>query len=418
LYLISQIVPFVIFGVGLDDSYILVSAYVKTDRSKDPIERLEQIFDEVGTSIFMTTATSVVAFALGTTSSLPAIRWLCIYSCVTISIDFYYQVTFFIAIQILDEQRIQANRRDCLVCSSVKRNTETSTPTVSSEKGWADRVMEWYCDVLFLPWVKPLVMAAFAALFVVCTMLTLQLKVDFDFTSVLPDDSYVHPFNDALQKYVTRPSVSARIIFRDVDQSDPSVQAQMEQYVADLSTMHQITDPPFAFWLKDYKKYKAANAELLQNLTFNETIHKFVTDPDYNNYVTDFVFDETGTIVASRTSIDLDQLDSTDTDDSLNYLRTQRRIGAEQPINKGTKEWPFFTFDEAYFLWEFLSVTMGQLIQSTICGLASVSLISLLFLPHWTGVLFVFPITLVLYVDLMGVLKMANIHINGGTMWM
>jgi len=69
---------YIVFGIGLDDAFILFAAYVRTDPSKDPVERIHDTMDEVAISIFMTTATTQLAFAVGCFSPVPAIRWLCV----------------------------------------------------------------------------------------------------------------------------------------------------------------------------------------------------------------------------------------------------------------------------------------------------------------------------------------------------
>lgn len=61
----------------------------------------------------MTTITTILCFLFGSFSSIPAVKWLCIYAGTTILVDFFYQITYFIAFLTLDEQRVQANRKDC-----------------------------------------------------------------------------------------------------------------------------------------------------------------------------------------------------------------------------------------------------------------------------------------------------------------
>jgi Niemann-Pick C1 protein len=75
----TQILPFVLFGIGLDDAFIISGEYARTDTKKSAVERVHDTIDEVGVSIFVTTLTSVTAFALGTTSTIPAVYWLCQY---------------------------------------------------------------------------------------------------------------------------------------------------------------------------------------------------------------------------------------------------------------------------------------------------------------------------------------------------
>jgi len=68
----------IVFGIGLDDTFIIYAAYVRTDPTLDVVERVRETMNEVSVSIFMTTATTVVAFFLGCFSPIPAIRWLCV----------------------------------------------------------------------------------------------------------------------------------------------------------------------------------------------------------------------------------------------------------------------------------------------------------------------------------------------------
>lgn len=121
---ITQLLPFLMFGIGLDDSFILFGSYIRTDPDKDVVMRIEETIQDVGLSITLTTLTSATAFALGTMSSIPAVFWLCLYSCPTILLVFVYQLTFFVAVIALDERRIAANRRDICICIVVPKSEE------------------------------------------------------------------------------------------------------------------------------------------------------------------------------------------------------------------------------------------------------------------------------------------------------
>jgi Niemann-Pick C1 protein len=414
---VAQVLPFVIFGIGLDDAFILIAAYTRTDVSKDTVERVHDTVDEVGMSIFMTTATSVLAFGLGCISSLPAVRWLCLYALFTIAIDFVYQITFFIALIVIDERRVADRRRDCLVCCVVKRPAdEAMEEDAPSEKRIGERVMAWYADILLIPKVKVLVIAVFTALLFVCAFSASKLELDFDTTITLPDDSYIISFTEAAQDYIQRPSVSPFVYFRNVDHSDPAVRAQMEAYVNDLVAIDWISDQPVDFWLRDYNKYVAENENDLRGLTFNETIHMFVDDPKYDNGGS-IMFDINGNIHASRTRVGMDRVNQSQVYDMLAALKDQRQVGSEQPINHGGGDWAFFTFSHVYYLWEFVAATVDELKLTTIIGVAAVSLMSVLFLPHWSGVLFVSPLITILYVNLLGFLQLFGITINAGRHW-
>eukprot|EP00980_Cylindrotheca_fusiformis_P022918 scaffold9921_cov95-Cylindrotheca_fusiformis.AAC.1 len=194
----TQVVPFVMFGIGLDDAFIIWGAYKRTDHSKTPEERIHITMEEVGVSIFVTTLTSVVAFSLGSTSSIPAVYWLCAYTAPTIALDFVYQITFFVALIVLDERRVAERKRDCCTCFAAPAGQDGATAEdeveveeLKSEENGLDRFMVWFSDFLMIPAVKVLVLVVFFGMFGGLAYSASLLEQRFEFTDVLPSPSYV-----------------------------------------------------------------------------------------------------------------------------------------------------------------------------------------------------------------------------------
>jgi len=76
---VTTMMPFLMFGIGLDDAFILYGSYNRTDPRKDPVKRIEETIDDVGLSISITTLTSALAFFMGVFSNIPAVSWVCWY---------------------------------------------------------------------------------------------------------------------------------------------------------------------------------------------------------------------------------------------------------------------------------------------------------------------------------------------------
>ncbi|CAB9513700.1 Pick C1 protein [Seminavis robusta] len=112
---ITQILPFCVFGIGLDDTFIIVGSYLRQDHGLEILPRIRKTMEEVSHAISLTTITTVFAFLLGLRSGLPGVRWMCLYAAVTIAVDFIFQVTMFVSFIALDERRIQEHRRDICV---------------------------------------------------------------------------------------------------------------------------------------------------------------------------------------------------------------------------------------------------------------------------------------------------------------
>lgn len=240
--------------------------------------------------------TTTFAFILGCISTIPGIRWLCIYAGVTIVFDFLYQVTYFIALLTLDERRAtkalhgdnaekgqkQSWWQWCCCCFECccgggrqgKSISQSNPPqeqrpeqymesqrnplTNDEEKEFViDRIMRWYSYQLLRPTVRVVVLVVFLGIFGLNVWSTSQLTQEFNVEDYVPDDSYVKPFLSALEEYSPL-KVPMAVYFRYVNQSDPLIQKQMIDYIDEISALPQIGRPPEYCWVRDM--YSLLNA--------------------------------------------------------------------------------------------------------------------------------------------------------------
>lgn len=248
---IGIMIPFVVVGIALDDTFIITGAYFRIKRDNpngDILTVIQETMDEVAVSIAMTTITTLICFCAGIASTIPAVKWLCLYAATTIGVDFLYQITYFIAFMTLDERRVQANRRDmCFWIVVAKEDNEeheddnevnergveavqtgiTDSASEGSvnrdltplkresqqmstlgqqskeERSFVERCMTWYADRLLKPWVKVFVIVVFSAYFAGCTYSTTLLYQEFNVGDYVPEDSYLTSFMTVFQQYTT-----------------------------------------------------------------------------------------------------------------------------------------------------------------------------------------------------------------------
>ena len=397
-------------GIGLDDAFIIAGAFDKTDPTKDSVERIRETFEEVGLSIALTTITTSLAFGLGAMSSIPCVEWLSYYAFPAVIFDFLYQITFFVAILVVDERRIQANRMDCCFCIEIggrKVGQEDSTrhqdeqPT-EKDDFYYQRFISWFADQILRPWVKVLVIAFFLALTVACAISATKLKEEFKMADVVPEDSYALRFLNSFEEYGQRGKLMPIAYFRNVDQSDERVQQEMENFINDLVDMKQIEHQPPLFWLRDFKKFANTTATVF-GLPFKDQLAAFLEDPGNQlMYGKSIMLDENGEIESSRCTLYMTNLDNEDAQAQIEALHDQRRVSSSQLVNQGLNTWNFFTMELNYYLWEFF-YTAGQEVWTTAAmAIISVSAVGFVFIPHWTAVLYVFPLITMLCIDLLG----------------
>ena len=326
----------------------------------------------------------------------------------TILNDFLIQITFFLALVALDEERVGASRRDVLCCFTAPNRN--STPEVLGSG-----IMNRYSNLLLRPVAKALVIMIFSILYSICAVATYHLEIGYDLASMLPVDSYVISFENDLDEYTQR-RVTADLYFQEVEQGDSLVQEQMKKYVNELvDRVDAIVAPPVNFWVTDYQDYLHEQEGALDGMTFNATLRRFLDDQRFDHKGS-IILDDSGDIVASRAKIAFDNLDMNDAAQVMALMKSQAKVANEQPINTGrdTAVPSFFTFNAIYYLWDFLIEIEVELKITTIIGVTSMSLMALIFLPHWSGIIFVVPMIISLYVDMMGIFHLAGIELNGG----
>ncbi|KAK0409392.1 hypothetical protein QR680_004513 [Steinernema hermaphroditum] len=97
---------FLVLTVGIDDLYLIISAWRSTDPKLETHERLGETLIEAGPSITLTTLTNVLSFGMGAFTSTPAIQVFSIYTTVAIAVAFFYQVFLFSALLTVAPNRL------------------------------------------------------------------------------------------------------------------------------------------------------------------------------------------------------------------------------------------------------------------------------------------------------------------------
>lgn len=458
---VHQMLPFVIFGIGLDDTFIITGAYFRTKGSIE--DRIRQTMQEIGPSITLTTFTTVFAFCLGyITSSLPGVHWLCLYAMSIISIDFFYQITYFVAILTLNERRVAANKKDCCFWVTVEpegkedhddNNSDdgndeasevdpTMASTIAAPAPVVDniptqvRIMQWYSEFLMRPYVKVAVLVIFGVFFGLCCYSATLLEQQFNVADYVAADSYLSSVFSSLDDYssVVRP---IGVYFRNVDQMDAEMQKQMIAYVEELEQLDQIGSSnisitevansdeirPFC-WVRDWQEIEASYDDptiqaVLADMTFNQKLEFALNDKVFREvYGNDIVRDEDGNITASRCFLFLKNLDLESVQAQIDMLFDQREVTEAQPINQLEEhqdDWAMFSFNDLFLYWEAYAVAVDELVLTIVSGVISVTLIAFVFIPHWSAVCFVLPMIMILYINLLGTVRFFGLDINGLT---
>jgi len=389
---LSALLPFILLGIGVDNLFIITGCLERTDPNEDITKRIELAMEEAGTSITVSSTTTIVAYVLGSAfSSMPGVAWFCVYASTMIFTNFLYQITFFVAVYSIDDRRIKANRYDVFFCC--KRNTEseeTNNESMDDNKKnttFSSKLLDKYSDILLMPKCKAAILVFFAALLGVGIFFAEKIEVQINFFDLFPDDSYVKDYVVSIDEYTDvmgLNSNAAYFYFRDEDFGDPEVQNQMTQYVDEITETPYVNDGPFTFWLRDFNGFIRLNDnETFQNATFNEQLDIFLnTSPFRELYSSDIVLDEDGNMVLSRVPFIYDRVDAKSSAMQSDAYLTQLDITVNQEINNGSPFGSFFNHGKGFLLWQTWHILLKEIIHTLLLGLLSVFLVSMVFVKH------------------------------------
>lgn len=153
----------------------------------------------------------------------------------------------------------------------------------------------------------------------------------------------------------------------------------------------------------------------MATLSFEQQLDVFLTVPIYHQlYSFHMVRNDQGNVTASRTQVRMNRIEQRNVQAEIGALEHQRVVSEGMAINAGIDpdNWKFFTFHDLYYIWQFYTESPYELALTTVLGIGAISMISMVFIPHWSAILFVAPAISILYVDLLGFLQICGVAIN------
>eukprot|EP00039_Didymoeca_costata_P013273 m.199285 g.199285 ORF g.199285 m.199285 type:complete len:887 (+) comp15724_c0_seq4:152-2812(+) len=286
--LVISALIFLLFGLGMDDTFVLVYAFTEPGmRAKKPEDRIKDALARAGASITVTSMTDIVAFLAGSNSDIPAITTFCYYAALGVLFDFLMQVTFFCAFMVYSARREKANRYDCACCitasndevdhdcSGRKFDPETPGPTAKALKGW-------YADWLLNPNTKLWVLLFTAGLLGYSAWAYTELEIRVDPEWLVPGDGYLSEVNDIRDQYFQRENELFFTILKEGPYNSELGQQQLQTVSHRLvSNSDEIVTSSCVNWFPAYYSYVAqTHPDQMQPATEDGALTTII-NPDY-----------------------------------------------------------------------------------------------------------------------------------------
>eukprot|EP01130_Rhizamoeba_saxonica_P008831 TRINITY_DN3579_c0_g1_i1.p1 TRINITY_DN3579_c0_g1~~TRINITY_DN3579_c0_g1_i1.p1 ORF type:complete len:916 (-),score=162.47 TRINITY_DN3579_c0_g1_i1:23-2770(-) len=338
--------PFLILGIGVDDMYIIVHAFMRTNKKLPKEERLAVALQEVGGAITMTSVTDFLAFLVGAINThLPAMRGFCVFAAIAVLCDFILQVTFFCACVILDESRRENGKLDCLFCfplpsfwqydySTNKANGDEVENFIESSESEVFGVSidnSESCDInmdetrnitglhtffekYYAPFLLKKPVMAICLIFSVVLFVNgiygiSQMEPSTTTSDLLPMHSYLKRFTELEESYFQEWTYTVWIVFKTYDYSDIDSQREMVKVFDTLNNQTYLQEP-IKFWFMNFLEWsrsdpfwkgKMVDGFIDDSVNYYLALNQFLLSSEGIRFIPDILF-RNGAIKTSRLS--------------------------------------------------------------------------------------------------------------------
>eukprot|EP01135_Chromosphaera_perkinsii_P007641 Nk52_evm97s914 gene=Nk52_evmTU97s914 len=196
---ILEVVPFLVLAVGVDNIFLLVQNYERTELDARTERRIGKVVAEVGPSMLLSSLSETFAFAIGCLANMPAVKVFSMFAAASVFINFLLQITCFVSLLALDSKRELSGRMDVFPCfkatcfGSSKANSETLLRRF---------FRKCYAPFLLNDYIRAIVAVLFLGTFFASVELILSLGIGLDQRMAVPKDSYLVNYFQNLNEYL------------------------------------------------------------------------------------------------------------------------------------------------------------------------------------------------------------------------
>uniref|UniRef100_A0A0R3S0D2 SSD domain-containing protein n=1 Tax=Elaeophora elaphi TaxID=1147741 RepID=A0A0R3S0D2_9BILA len=283
-------VPFLVVTVGVDDAFLILSAWRHSNPASDLETRMGETLIHSGTSVTVTSLTDALCFMVGLFSNLPVVRLFCIYTSVAIMIDFIYQITFFTAIVAYSGKQRMNNPGEKVLYSNqnlkpknvldglwpkigqknshklyavdvgitkycVNDRNSLSPKVLRKPSKKSEIIVQKLINILHLPFTKFVVIATFITHIIVVSYLCTEVDTNFDMENLYLENSNMNAISRQLQRFTLNEAFVVNFVLYPMPNfADIFIRDKFDQLIEELETIPKfgMGSDGTVLWTRDF----------------------------------------------------------------------------------------------------------------------------------------------------------------------
>ncbi|XP_023229392.1 patched domain-containing protein 3-like [Centruroides sculpturatus] len=422
---INVIILLLISGIGVDDAFILIAAWRRTDVNASVPDRMKEAYAEAAVSITITSLTNFLAFCMGFVTPYKVIHIFCAYAALAIVFDYIYQLFFFGGLMALDGYR-EKNKMHSVFCWPINRThikLENRIQVTSKQNNKENVFMIFFSNVLGEMLGKSISKFSVIILYIIYVTAAVYgmkfIREGDDVSKLFPYSSYVTEYLRLEKTYFSNYSHQVQIaINQTLDYSNVTVQNDIENLVQSFESAPFISDSSTTeSWLREFLAFTKTPVAEFSLSSYNLSDSKdfisafkniFLKVKMANRFKNDVVFNEEGDkITASRFIVS--SLDEESRIDEKYFFENVRKIASNSKFQ-------IIAYNFRFIFYELYINILSNCIKAICSAAALVILVFLLFTPKVLFLLSVAITIVSIQAGLFGYMSLWNVTMDTTTL--